>query len=275
MIDLRSINQAQFIVAKRYWAAAVITKLVMFGLGAWAVFLATPPIYLPQIVLVLAVLSEVLQLRSDGIKSRAEALLRTLDICRSFGRQISEADKRDIVVNIPRAFRKRFTGKHVPDSYFASAQVEGPQKAIENLLESAWYTRWQAGTMAVVYILLIIGLLTLSIAALLVALREIGNPQLKDQVVRVVTAWLLLIVSLSMLKSAWSYFKMYQRCQKTEIVCDHLLRSNITEADALKQWYEYEMVRSSSPLLPQWLWRTMRPSLDDAWRRTSGKTEQL
>jgi hypothetical protein len=271
MIDLRSINRAQFVAAKRYWAAAIIVKLVIFGLGAWTIFLTTPSPYLPEFLLVLAILSEILQLRSDGVKSQAESLLRTLDICKSFGREISEADKRDIVANVPRTFRKRFTGNQAPDLYFASAQAEGPKKAIENLIESAWYTRHQASTMTVVYLLLIAGLLTLSIGALLVALREIGNPQLRDQVIRVVTAWLLLIVSLSMLKSAWSYFKMYQRCQKTELVCAHLLLTPATEADALKQWYEYQLARASSPLLPDWLWYLMGRSLDDAWQRASGR----
>lgn len=273
MIDLRSINQAQFVAAKRFWAAAIGVKLIIFGLGAWAVFLVTPPTYLPQIVLLLAVLSEVLQLQSDGIKSQAEALLRTLDLCQSFGRQISEVDKRDIVINIPHTVRKQFTREWVPDSYFASTQVKGPRKAIENLLESAWYTRRQVGTMVVIYIFLIIGLLILSIAALIVALHEISDPRLIDQVVKIVTAWLLLIVSLSMLKIAWSYFKMYQRCQKTVIVCEYLLRGRVTEADALKQWYEYQLARSASPLLPQWLWRIMGSSLDDAWRRATGRTD--
>ncbi len=272
MIDLRSINQAQFASAKRFWGAAISIKLVVFGLGVWAVFLPAPPIYLPQILLVLAVLSEGLQLQSDGIKSRAEALLRTLDLCYSFGRPISETDKRDIVINISRTVRKQFTGEQIPDSYFASTHIEGPRKAIENLLQSAWYTRRQAGTMALICIIVIVGLIVLSIVVLLVALREISNPTLIDQVVKIVTAWLLLIVSLSMLKLAWSYFKMYQRCQKTEIVCEYLLHSRVTEGDALKQWYEYQLARSASPLLPQWLWRIMGPSLDDAWRQASGRT---
>ena len=271
MIDLRSINQAQFLAAKRYWSASIIVKLFIFGIGVWAVFLPSRPTYLPQILLILAILSEVLQLRSDGFKGRAESLLRTLDICRSFGRPVSESDKRDIVVNLPRASRKRFAGKQVHDFYFTSAQAEGPQKAVENLLESAWYTRHQAATMAVVYTILISVLLGVSIFTLVIALREITSPQLREQVVKVVTAWLLLLVSLSMLKSAWSYYKMYQRCQRTELICGHLLLSQIMEADALKQWYEYQLARAASPLLPNWLWLVMSSSLNDAWKRASEK----
>ncbi len=273
MIDLRSINRAQFVTAKRFWAAAVSAKLAMFGWGAWVVFQATPPIYLPQALLVLAILSELLQLRSDAVKSQAEALLRTLDLCRSFGHPISEADRRDIVVNIPRYLRKQFVGKDASDSYFTSTETEGPRKAIENLRESAWYTKRQSGTMAILYTALITGLFVLSVAALVVALYEIRNPQLIDQVVKLVTSWLLLIVSLSMLKSAFSYFKMYQRCQKTVISCEYLLRNDVSEADALKQWYEYQLARSGSPMLPEWLWRIMNKSLEDAWRRASERTE--
>jgi succinate dehydrogenase hydrophobic anchor subunit len=272
MLDLRTLNQAQFLSAKRFWSAAIVTKITIFGLGIWAIFLASPPAYLPQILLFLAVVSELLQIHSDEVKSQAEALLRTLDICRSFGRQISEADKRDIVANVPRAIRKRFAGKQLPDLYFASTQSEGPKRAVENLIESAWYTRRQTGAIAALYLFMIIGLLTLSIIALIITIRETNNLQFEEQIIRVVTAWLLLIVSLNMLKSVWSYFKMYQRCQKTELICNHLLLSQVTEADALKQWYEYQMARASSPLLPNWLWRLMGPSLDDAWQRTSGKS---
>lgn len=273
MIDLRSINRSQFLIAKRYWAAAVGVKLAIFGLGIWTVFLATSPTYLPQVILALAILSEILQLRSDVIKGQAEALLRTLDLCQSFDRQFSEADKRDIVASIPRKLRKQYATAQMADLYFASHQVEVPRSAIENLLESAWYTRRQAATMAVLYFLLIVGLVVLSIVALIVAIREIGDPQIIDQIVRVVTAWLLLIVSLSMLRSAWSYFKVYQSSQKTEIACNYLLRGEITEADALKQWYEYQLARATSPLLPEWLWRMMEPSLVEAWQQASEKPD--
>jgi hypothetical protein len=271
MLDLRSINRTQFLYAKRFWMAAISMKLVIFALGVWAVFLAFPPRYIPQILLVLAIFSEILQLRSDEIKSQAESLLRTLDLCRSFGREISAADKRNMAYDLSRGLRKRFTGANISDDYFKSTEVIGPQKAIENLLESAWYTRRQVGVMVGVYILLIAILLALSVFALIVALRETNNPQIQEQLVKVVTAWLLLIVSLNMIKAAWSYFKMYQRCQKTEFLCEHLLRNPITEADAVRQWYEYQMSRASSPLLPEWLWRIMKPSLDDAWRRSGEK----
>ena len=271
MIDFRVINQAQFVSAKRLWGAAIGAKLLIFSLGVWAVFIGPPVTYLPQIILALLVLSEILQLRSDDKKSRAEGLLRTLDVCSLFSHEISIADKRDIVCNVPRNLRKRFEGKNMQDLYFSNSHQEGPQRAVENLLESAWYTRHQAGLMVGLYISLIIGLLALSILTLIFALREIDSNELKDQVVKVVTACLLLIVSLNMFKAAWSYFKMYQRCQKTENICEHLLRDDVTMADAQKQWYEYQLTRATSPLLPQWLWKIRGSSLDDAWHRACGK----
>lgn len=265
MIDLRAINRDQFKSAKSFWGTALAIKLAAFGVGVYAVFSESTPNYLPQVLLALAIISELCQLRSDETKSQAESLLRTLDICQSFGRKISEADKRDIVLAAPRSRRKSIEQAAV-DEYFHSDDVPGPRRAILNLIESAWYTRHLAWKMMLIYLGLISLLLVVSVSALMAAARSIADATLRDQVTRAVTAWLLLIVSISMLKNAWAYFKMYQRCQRTELACGHLAMGETSEADAVKQWYEYQLARSGSPLLPEWLWRVSRSSLDEAWR---------
>lgn len=265
MIDLRAINREQFSTAKFYWGAALALKLVIFAIGAWAIFSNSPSSYLPQSLLVLAIASELCQLKSDGVKSRAESLLRTLDICRSFDRAISEADKRDIVLAVPKARRKTVEAG-MSDHYFDTTEAPGPRGAVQNLIESAWYTRHLAAVMTGAYAGVITLLVAVAISALVWAARSIADPVLRDEVVRAVTAWMLLIVSLSMIKSVWAYIKMYQRCQRTELVCCHLLQGDVSEADALKQWYEYQIARASSPLLPDWLWKTRKSSLDEAWR---------
>lgn len=265
MIDLRVINHNQFASAKRYWGIALSLKLASFAAGVWAVFWASAPKYMPQFVLALAFVSELCQLRSDEIKSQADRLLRILDVCKSFGRTITQADKRDIVLAAPRDLRQSVEESAV-DPYFSSDDVPGPRTAVLNLIESAWYTRHLAWRMMFLYVALISLLVGVSILALMVAARSAAGTTLGDQVVRAVTAWLLLLVSLGMLKSVWGYFKMHQRCQRTEWACGHLVRAEVSEADALNQWYEYHLARSNSPLLPEWLWSASRSSLENAWR---------
>jgi len=240
-------------------------KLLVFGLGVWAVFLGEPPRYLPQLVLGIALAAEFMQLRSDILKGKAERLLRKLDICRSFGNELSPADLRELIYDVPKPVRQRFQHETVEESYFASTADVGPRRAVENLVESAWYTGKLATLMARLYTGLIVVLASTAIVALVVSSREFSDVLRREYVTRVVTSWLLLIVSLSMLRAAWGYSRMAQHSDRTMTACEHL-GSVVTERDALSQWHEYQVARASCPLIPKWLWDLKGESLDDAWR---------
>jgi hypothetical protein len=271
MLDLRSINQNRFSHAKRLWTAANLLRLGWFLVGAGAVFLGTTPRYLPFVLFTMAVAAELFQWRSDVIKSRCESLLRKLDLCRSFDMEISEIDRRDIVLDLPREMRRRFSGSGVPDTYFTSPAPAGPRKAVENLVESAWYTKRQADMMTAFCIVLISTIFMIAIASLIVASNEVTNAITRININRAVIAWLLLIFSLGMFKHGWAYYKLAERSDRTYNLGEHLLKGDLTETDAIKQWYEYQIGRASSPLLPDWLWKLKQDDLNDAWRSASGR----
>jgi hypothetical protein len=240
-----------------------------FLVGAIAALLPRPPLYIACVVFAFAVAAELFQWRSDVEKSGSEALLRKLDLCRSFNMEITEADKRDIVWELPRALRKRFTESQVPDTYFTSSEPSGPRKAIENLVESAWYTRQQSKLMLRVWIGLICVAVVFAFTALIVASIEVSSVTARASIGKVVTAWLLLIFSLGAIRHPWNYYKLLERSERSYTTGSHLLRGEVTEADAIKQWYEYQIGRASSPLLPDWLWKRNQADLNDAWRLTS------
>lgn len=266
-VDLRAVNSAQFKTAKRLWGASLLFKVGMFGLASATIVYPLGD-YVPQALLVLALLSEALQIRSDHVKGSAESVLRTLDLCRSFNREISSADHRDIVLAAPRKLREPLRDAMLPaDTYFASNEVAGPRRSVDSLYESAWYTRQQAIWMTTLYAVLIILLVFLSIAALVIASRDITAPADRESVVRVVTGALMLLVSLGMYKSPLGYYRLQRRCSKTEATCRSLLANKkILEADAQKQWFEYQLSRSCAPLLPEWLWKLRGDRLDKAWK---------
>ena len=269
MLDLRSINQNRFAHAKRLWTIANSLRLTAFVTGACAVFLAKPPLYLPQILFVIAATAELFQWRSDVIKSRCESLLRKLDLCRSFDIAVSPADKRDIVSYLPKSLRKRFSDSEVPDEYFTNSAPPGPRKAVENLVESAWYTRQQANMMVGLCIVLTVFFVGIALASLIITSNEVQNVATRTNIAKVVTSWLLLIFSLGMFKHGWAYYKLAERSDRTYSTGEHLMRGEVTEADAVKQWYEYQISRASSPLLPEWLWKLKQEDLNDAWHRAS------
>ena len=265
-INLRAMNTAQFRTAKRLWSVALALKLGIFGLGIWAAVRSS--IYVPQLALLLAIASEGVQLASDTAKAKGEALLRLLDLCLSFGRPISRADKRDIVAAAPKALRERANVAELTDFYFDSSENPGPRRAIENLLESAWYTKHQMERMAWVYGVATSGILLIATGALLITAREVAAAATREEVVRMVTSLLLVLVSLSMLKNVWAHIRMYNRCARTEAACSHLLKALVTESDAQQQWAEYHVARAGAPLVPQWVWLSMRTQLAESWALT-------
>jgi hypothetical protein len=270
MLDLRSINQNRFVHAKRLWTIANLLRLTAFIVGAWAVFLAKPPLYLPQILFMIVVAAELFQWRSDVVKGRCESLLRKLDVCRSFDMAISPADKRDIAAYLPRSLRQRFSDAESPDTYFTGSTPPSSQKAVEDLVESAWYTKQQANMMVRICFVLSVIVVGGAFVALIVASNDVQNPSTRTNISKVVTAWLLLIFSLGMFKHGWGYYKLAERSERTYYTGEHLLRGEVTEDDAVKQWYEYQIGRASSPLLPEWLWKLKQDDLNDAWKRAAG-----
>ena len=207
----------------------------------------------------------------ESAKGHAESLLRTLDICESFGQELSKAELRNVIYTVSKALRERFEAEAPDRSYFATSESPGPRKAIDNLIESTWYTGRQAAVMSALYAALIVVLLIISVVALVVSSRQLTEIADREQVVRVVTAWLMLIVSLSLIRNAWSYFLMYRQCDKMNSALESL-GDDVQEVDALKQWAEYHVARAACPLIPAWLWRIIGPSLDDAWKRTAHNT---
>jgi hypothetical protein len=260
-MNVRAINQDQFKEAKGLWAIAMTLKVGVFALGIVGI-LSSPSTYLPLAMLLLAVLSESFQLYSDYVKGVAEALLRKLDHCSSFGGQISVAEIRDLLTTIRKKNRKKY-GEAVVDAYFDSAAELGPAKAMENLYESCWYSGKQALRMTQICGAAIGLVVVISIAFLVFSL---GKPGAESQkIIKILSAGLMVLISLNMVKLVWTYYRMYRKCSKIEEAALRLSKLDIGEPEALRQWHEYQTARNSFPLLPDWLWNLMGDSLNDAW----------
>lgn len=262
---IRAINRAQFGAAKRFWAASFLLKVALFGVGLWS---ALGPGWsgAPLVMLAMALTAEALQLRSDVVRARAEAVLRLLDRCQSFGEPIPAAEVRELHMEAPRARGELAARYQLADEYFSAGTAPGPAKAVANLLESAWYTRHQASRMALLYYGVVAVLVALSVFALLAVIRFEASTDAREWAVKLVTSTLALLVSLSLVKSGIAYSRLATRCERTEQACERLLAGTPTDAEALRQWSEYQLGRATAPLIPDWLWSAMRLRLDEAWR---------
>ncbi|WP_310568599.1 hypothetical protein [Gemmatimonas sp.] len=263
-LDVRRINTAQFETAKRRWQTSLVLKGILFLLGV-TIALGNTVWFAPWVMVALALISESLQILSDLAKGDAESVLRMLDRCRTFGRPISHAELRDLVIAAPRHTRMVATGT-AADEYFTGSAPPGPRRALEGVLESAWYTRHLSLAMARVYAALV-GVIVIASLVMLAAAPRYTSAASPDAVVKAVAAWLTLSVSLGMIKNVIAYFRMASRCERTVHSTERLLAvGDVTETEAVRQWYEYQIARAGMPLLPEWLWTRMRSRLGEAWR---------
>jgi len=265
--DLRSLNQARFHAAKKYWLYAISTKCVGFIFGGVTLFWLNSWSYSYWMMLGIMLTAEVLQLASDYVKAQSEKLLRKLDMCLSFNIELSPADARDIAAASPRSERKKSKKEGVLDTYFTSRSSVGPVRAIENLLESAWYTERQCQWIIYALYIIIGVFVALSFIALIIISNEGGDASTRHDVSRVLTSWLLLLFSLGLIRNLVGYQNFRNQCLQTIRTAEFMQSNSVLDIEAIKQWHEYQIGRSNSPLLPNWVWNLMKDNLSEDWSR--------
>jgi hypothetical protein len=264
----RSLCQVYFSLAKRRARYAFLCKFLVFVVGILAVFIPNFASITPLFVLVLAIAAEFLSWRSDTHKGKAEAWLRKLDGLDSFGWQISKAELSDLLVQSPIKIDNLVMEEALKQAYFASQETQGTQRALENLQESAWWSKHLTERMWQYYTVATALLFILALIILLTSISIFDNTQILSSVGRIITSTLTLIVSLNLARSILNYYSFSLRAGRIEATADILLKSpTLHESEVIKLWNEYHLARSSAPIIPTWLWNQMRDRLNETWKQ--------
>jgi hypothetical protein len=264
----RSLCQAYFSLAKRRARYAFFCKVLIFVVGILAILIPKIAPITPLFVLVLAIAAEFLSWQSDTYKGKAEAWLRKLDGLDSFDWEISNAELSDLLVQSPIKIDSLVMEEALQQAYFASQETQGTQRALENLQESAWWSKHLAERMWQYYAIATSLLFILSLIILLVSIYIFDDMKILSSVGRIITSTLILVVSLNLSRSILNYHSFSLKSGKIEAAADSLLKSQVRqESEVIKLWNEYHLARSSAPIIPTWLWNRMRDRLNAAWTR--------
>jgi len=262
----RSLCQAYFSLAKRRARYAFVCKILIFAVGILAIFIPQVAPITPLFVLVLAIAAEFLSWRSDTHKGKAEAWLRKLDGLDSFGWQISDAELSDLLVQSPIKIDNLVIEEALQQAYFASQETQGTRRALENLQESAWWSKHLTERMWQYYAFATALLFILSLIILLVSIYVFDDKNILSSVGRIITSTLILTVSLNLSRSILNYQRFSLKSGNIEATANSLLRNSaLQESEVIKLWSEYHLARSSAPIIPTWLWNTMRDRLNTTW----------
>jgi hypothetical protein len=250
--------------AKRWWGASLGAKGLGFLTGAFIGVL--PPEPVPFIVAACTLVAELCSYRSDAIKSTAQQLRRKLDLQDGFGWPIPSSDLSDLRVRCSPWVKQRARLHPVNEPYFASTDPPGPVRALKNVCESAWWTKHLAQRMATYcWTTMVVGII-ISFIILLVALQATSTHSTQVNVARMVTAFLMLFLSLGLVKLAFGYGSLSKNSESSEKAADRALQATTDELVAFKVMYDYHLHRAAGPLLPTWLWKMRKDELNETWQ---------
>lgn len=266
--DLQGICQAYSTLAKRWARVAFGCKLIGFVIGILAVLLPLLPVYAALLVFGLSVIADLVAWRSDTYKSTAEALRRKLDGQDAFGWEISKAEISDLFVRSPSNLDKLVIAEVLAEKYFASSEGQGTRRSLENIQESAWWSKHLSERMRNYYTVSTCLLVGVSLVVLLVSVQTVNNQQFLSSLGRIVTSVLTLVFSLNLFRSVLGYHNFSVKAGQIEKSAETLLtNSGTSESDAIKLMNEYHLARASAPILPTWLWKSMRSELNETWKK--------
>jgi hypothetical protein len=265
--DLRSLSNKVYELAKKWLVGSTILRMSVFVIGILALLSQDLSKLSPFILAFLTAAAEYCTYQSNDQQSVAETLRRKTDMEDALGWPISRAELSDVLIRIPPKVAMTLRPVVSTQPYFASKQPVGPTRALENLQESAWWSKHLAEKMGYVYLWSMIVLIAISVAVLIISILTVNNFSVLSNIGRAVTSTIMLIFSLSLIRFTRGYFRFSQRCQRIEDQASELLQHETpTEVQAAKIMNEYHLSRASAPILPTWIWKCHRDRLNKIWR---------
>src|SRR5262249_15583596 len=127
--------------SKWWWAFSLISKAVAFFIGLVVFLPQISPEPIPFVVAALTVVSELAGYRMERVRGIAQGLRRKLETLNSFGWEISNREMSDLIARCSSSVKKRVKREVTEEPYYASKEDPGPKRAVENVMESAWWSK--------------------------------------------------------------------------------------------------------------------------------------
>lgn len=252
-------------LAKGYYNKSLGCKLAIYVTGVTSLFVHDQYSITPLIALFFVIMSEVFLFLSDKYKGVAESLRRKLDFFHSFGWLVSPKEITDILLKLPWKLQQKISS--LPgENYFMSGSEVGPVKALENLEESAWWSK-HLSKIAFNYCLIIISIVViLSGAALYISVNCNLDQQYIPKISKIITSSIMVLFSIGFIKTSIGYFKFHTKSEQVDILLPEKIKSaTVSVPECVKMWSEYQVARAAAPLIPTIIWEKNKERLNHLW----------
>jgi hypothetical protein len=262
----RAINE-YFASAKRSQTLAIAIQIFILAAGIIAVFVPELSPSYPPVAVVSAMFLAAVKFHADNAKSKAESLKRVYEFADSFGEGVAKSVLADLDVTSPRRLSQAYLTELGKGLAFSSSSTGGARRALENLQESAWWSKCNARVMVNVLGTIVA---VVVVTAVIILIDVVVQPALHDgssqAVGRIVASTLLCIFSLNMIPAVVKFHRFASKAAEVDAECDRRLAGEtIDPVSTMRLLTEYQISRASAPMIPTFIWKLRRDKLDAAW----------
>lgn len=264
-INLEKLMQAQFDSAKFWLMLATVCGVGIVLIDIFVIFSNQLSKVLAMVVAILIILNAVFVWWSDKLREHAETILRKFETYNSLGWGINAREIANILAESSNTVKQaaRSAEEYI---YFTSEENKSPKKLLENLEESAWWSKNLARRMAKYVGTFGIAVMSLSFLSLVIALQSSLPSATSDSIAKIIISIIVFMFSGGYIRMAFDYNSFANQANKTEEAAFRLQTENeISDIDAIKLLHDYQIDRATSPLLPSWLWKVMNKELNELW----------
>jgi hypothetical protein len=246
-------------VARRTWSAVSITRVLIVLLTIGAILTDGSEQIVAVSISLLFIVSELADVYARRTRDYGEDVKRRADFYDSFGWKPSASERAELELIMA-------SSVDVIDApYFSSQTSPGPERALENLRESSWWTGHLAVSSFRWTLVPVIALASVLFVLLHVTNASVAPLDTRLAISRAVMSALLVALTVGAVRSVYGFSSLAERARQIEAAAEQAMKSGVDEVTALRLWSDYHVYRAQSPLIPESLWRLRRKALKRAW----------
>jgi hypothetical protein len=260
--------------AKIWTGWILIAQIVIYLAGVAAVFAPKLPLAYPAVALVLVLVNSWLSARATKFQLTAELLKRQHEYWQGFGQPPLPGQLADLRVEMGETLSEEADGLLREGLKYSSGERPGPERVLENLSESAWFSKHLAGWCSDRLSKLFVASAIVAVVILLIVATSLAGNQVGTIIAKCVSSTLTFLVSVGVLNS-WLAFGRFQReAASIEAEAQRLLKhGTVVPFEAQRLLSEYQLLRASAPMIPTWVWTTRRRALNQTWDELKRSTK--
>ncbi len=264
-ISVRLLMQAQYDEAKKWWFRVNVFRLLVVAFTVTSLLRTDWLGWIWAVPAAFTVAYSVSQWHSDSLYNKTEEIKRKLEFQDGLGWIISDQEKSDLILEAPPTAKKKAYGPE-ESPYFDSTEAISPRRAIENLKQSAWYTRHLAKEMAKYMFAFSVLVFALAVFFMVVAFQSPLLQEWGPRIGRIVSAVLVFMVASGYVRLGFRYLTFSQNAERINDRGTQLWKLEaLTDIQAIQVLHEYQIARVTAPMIPDWLWRRKEEELNRLW----------